>query len=181
MCALHLCSLLRSAPLLKPYVLHVGCMSRAAPCMSRAATLMVPAMRMSDFPVFHDLQRNVPHSSPDCTLKGAREAFLSKVPIPESQIHAIAEGLPVSVSLHSSASGLQSWRVRSRGSQGKVCWTLWLSSGTRAPQAALSLCIVQVSSRLMHQADPEALNLGPDILRHPCAWHSPGGVLMVAR
>jgi 6-phosphogluconolactonase len=45
--------------------------------------------------VFFGDERNVPHSSPDCTLKGAREAFLSKVPIPESQIHAIAEGLPV--------------------------------------------------------------------------------------
>ncbi len=43
------------------------------------------------------MQRNVPHTSPDCTLKGAREAFLSRVPIPESQIHAIAEGLTVEV------------------------------------------------------------------------------------
>ena len=47
--------------------------------------------------VFFGDERNVPHSSPDSTIKGAREGFLNKVPIPEANIHAIREGLPVEV------------------------------------------------------------------------------------
>lgn len=47
--------------------------------------------------VFFGDERNVPHTSPDSTIKGAREGFLSKVPIPEANIHAIREGLPVQV------------------------------------------------------------------------------------
>ncbi|CAD7704821.1 unnamed protein product [Ostreobium quekettii] len=38
-------------------------------------------------------ERVVPHDSPDSNYGAAREAFLSKVPIPPAQIHAIAEGL----------------------------------------------------------------------------------------
>eukprot|EP00803_Ostreobium_quekettii_P009307 evm.model.scf_1138.7 EVM.evm.TU.scf_1138.7 scf_1138:48967-50103(-) len=38
-------------------------------------------------------ERVVPHDSPDSSYRGAREAFLSKVPIPEANVHAIAEGL----------------------------------------------------------------------------------------
>ena len=53
----------------------------------------------SRFHIFFGDERNVPHSSPDSTIKGAREAFLSRVPIPPAQIHAIAEGLPVEVHL----------------------------------------------------------------------------------
>ena len=47
--------------------------------------------------VFFGDERNVPHSSPDSTIKGAREGFLGKVPIPEANIYAIREGLPVQV------------------------------------------------------------------------------------
>lgn len=45
--------------------------------------------------VFYADERNVPHDSDDCTHKGAHEAFLSKVPIPEAQVHKLREGLPV--------------------------------------------------------------------------------------
>lgn len=41
-------------------------------------------------------ERVVPHSDPDSNFKGAKEAFLSKVPIPEANVHAIAEGLNAS-------------------------------------------------------------------------------------
>ena len=47
--------------------------------------------------VFFGDERNVAHSSPDSTIKGAREGFLDKVAIPEANIHAIHEGLPVQV------------------------------------------------------------------------------------
>ena len=40
-------------------------------------------------------ERNVPHSSTDSNLKGAKDALLSKVPVPESQIYGILEGVPV--------------------------------------------------------------------------------------
>jgi 6-phosphogluconolactonase len=49
----------------------------------------------SKWHVFYVDERNVPHSHPDSTHKGANELFLSKVPIHKSQIHAIKEGLPV--------------------------------------------------------------------------------------
>jgi 6-phosphogluconolactonase len=45
--------------------------------------------------IFFGDERNVPHSSGDSTIKGAREAFLGRVPIPAAQVHAIAEGLSV--------------------------------------------------------------------------------------
>lgn len=48
--------------------------------------------------IFFGDERNVPHSSEDSTIKGAREAFLGRVPIPAAQVHAIAEGLSVEVS-----------------------------------------------------------------------------------
>lgn len=44
--------------------------------------------------VFFVDERVVPHASADSNLKGARDALLSKVPIPASQVHAIQEGLP---------------------------------------------------------------------------------------
>jgi 6-phosphogluconolactonase/glucosamine-6-phosphate isomerase/deaminase len=47
--------------------------------------------------IFFGDERNVPHSSGDSTIKGAREAFLGRVPIPAAQVHAIAEGLSVEV------------------------------------------------------------------------------------
>ena len=47
--------------------------------------------------IFFGDERNVPHSSGDSTIRGAREAFLGKVPIPAAQVHAIAEGLSVEV------------------------------------------------------------------------------------
>jgi 6-phosphogluconolactonase len=40
-------------------------------------------------------ERNVPHSSEDSNHRGAKQAFLSKVKIPVSQIYAIKEGLGV--------------------------------------------------------------------------------------
>lgn len=43
--------------------------------------------------VFWVDERVVPHSDPDSNYKGAVEAFLSKVDIPKSNIHAIAEGV----------------------------------------------------------------------------------------
>lgn len=45
--------------------------------------------------VFFVDERNVPHSSPDSNYKGALDAFLSKVGIPQSQVFAIKEDLPV--------------------------------------------------------------------------------------
>lgn len=47
------------------------------------------------FHIFFVDERNVPHSSPDSTLRAVKESFLSKVPVPPSQVHAIAEGLSV--------------------------------------------------------------------------------------
>ncbi|GMH36484.1 hypothetical protein BSKO_04352 [Bryopsis sp. KO-2023] len=43
--------------------------------------------------VFWVDERVVPHSHPDSNLKGAREAFLGNVPIPEENVHGIVEGL----------------------------------------------------------------------------------------
>lgn len=45
--------------------------------------------------VFYVDERNVPHGDADSTHRAVREALLSKVPIPEGQVHAIHEGLPV--------------------------------------------------------------------------------------
>jgi 6-phosphogluconolactonase len=44
--------------------------------------------------IFFVDERNVPHSSPDSNFKGANEALLSKVPIPEANIISIAENMP---------------------------------------------------------------------------------------
>lgn len=43
--------------------------------------------------VFWVDERVVPHSDSDSNYKGAKEAFLDSVPIPEGNVHAIAEGL----------------------------------------------------------------------------------------
>jgi len=43
--------------------------------------------------VFFGDERNVPHKDDDSTLKGARSAFLDKVPIPKNQIYVLKEGL----------------------------------------------------------------------------------------
>lgn len=43
--------------------------------------------------VFFVDERNVPHSSDDCTYKGAQETFLSQVDIPSGQVIEIHEGL----------------------------------------------------------------------------------------
>lgn len=43
--------------------------------------------------VFWVDERVVPHTDPDSNYKGAKEAFLESVAIPEANIHAIAEGL----------------------------------------------------------------------------------------
>lgn len=43
--------------------------------------------------VFWVDERVVPHSDADSNFKGAKEAFLDSVPIPEGNVHAIAEGL----------------------------------------------------------------------------------------
>ncbi|EFJ45032.1 hypothetical protein VOLCADRAFT_82562 [Volvox carteri f. nagariensis] len=45
--------------------------------------------------IFFVDERNVPHTCPDSTFKAVQEALLSQVPIPASQVYAIAEGLPV--------------------------------------------------------------------------------------
>lgn len=45
--------------------------------------------------VFFVDERNVDHASPDSNLKGAREALLSKVPVPAGQVFGIKEGLSV--------------------------------------------------------------------------------------
>ncbi len=45
--------------------------------------------------IFYVDERNVPHTSPDSTHKGATEQFLSKVPIPAANIFAILENVPV--------------------------------------------------------------------------------------
>lgn len=45
--------------------------------------------------VFFADERNVPHDSPDSTIRGAQEALLGRVGIPPEQVFAIAEGLPV--------------------------------------------------------------------------------------
>ena len=47
------------------------------------------------FHIFFVDERNVPHSSPDSTLRAVKESFLSKVPIPPAQVHAIAQDLSV--------------------------------------------------------------------------------------
>lgn len=59
------------------------------------ATYTKSKVQWEKFYVFFVDERNVPHNSSDSTLKAAKEAFLSKVPIPESQVYAIAEGLSV--------------------------------------------------------------------------------------
>lgn len=50
-------------------------------------------IKWDKFFIFFVDERNVPHSSPDSTLKAANEALLSKVPIPTSQIYGILEGV----------------------------------------------------------------------------------------
>lgn len=47
------------------------------------------------FHIFFVDERNVPHDSPESNLKAVQDALLSKVPIPTSQVHGIAEGLSV--------------------------------------------------------------------------------------
>ena len=47
------------------------------------------------FYVFFVDERNVPHSSPDSNRKGAQDALLSKVAIPQSQVYGIQEGVSV--------------------------------------------------------------------------------------
>lgn len=55
----------------------------------------IKGMDWSKWHVFYVDERNVPHSSPDSTHKGASEAFLSKVKIPSENVHTIKEGLSV--------------------------------------------------------------------------------------
>ncbi|KAL6762174.1 glucosamine-6-phosphate isomerases/6-phosphogluconolactonase-domain-containing protein [Haematococcus lacustris] len=45
--------------------------------------------------IYYVDERNVPHTSPDSNHKGACTAFLSKVPIPAANQHAILENVPV--------------------------------------------------------------------------------------
>jgi 6-phosphogluconolactonase len=59
----------------------------------KALALFSPAkVDFSSWWIFFVDERNVSHSSDDSTFKGAKEAFLSKVGIPESQILEIHEG-----------------------------------------------------------------------------------------
>ena len=55
----------------------------------------IKGMEWSKWHIFYVDERNVAHSHPDSTHKGAQEAFLSKVDIPSENIHAIKEGLSV--------------------------------------------------------------------------------------
>ena len=55
----------------------------------------IKGMEWDKWHIFYVDERNVPHSSPDSTHKGAHEAFLSKVQIPTENIHTIKEGLSV--------------------------------------------------------------------------------------
>ena len=48
-------------------------------------------MFLLQFHIFFVDERNVPHSSPDSTLKAMTDALLSKVAIPASQVHAWAK------------------------------------------------------------------------------------------
>lgn len=55
----------------------------------------IKGMDWSKWHIFYVDERNVAHSNPDSTHKGAQEAFLSKVKIPSENVHAIKEGLSV--------------------------------------------------------------------------------------
>ncbi|KAL3157888.1 hypothetical protein ABBQ32_012299 [Trebouxia sp. C0010 RCD-2024] len=55
----------------------------------------IKGLDWSKWHIFYVDERNVAHSHPDSTHKGAQEAFLSKVDIPAENVHAIKEGLSV--------------------------------------------------------------------------------------
>jgi hypothetical protein len=129
-------------------------------CLEPLASAKAGSIQWDKVHVFFVDERVVPHDSPDSNAGAANKKLLSRIPIPQSQVHAIFEGLGTREAAVNYEGRWVAWRVAcAHGACACACVHDWLTPAVQCAtqlhaRHLLRLMACRTRTRTLPQSNP---------------------------